>query len=116
MATSFSRIVAKLDTQDIETSLYTCPASTTAIIIGLRVSNANTSGESINYAVRVIINGGTAQELKGNYTGEDSPLPPGSGDETLGGSKLILLADDELVAECSHDDSLSVIMSFAEIS
>lgn len=116
MATTLSRIVAKIASADTETSFYTVPANTTIVVIGLRASNANTTGQSINYAVRLKIDGGTAQEIKGNYTGEDGPLPYGSADAVTAGEKFILLEGDELLAECSHADSLSLVMSFAELT
>jgi hypothetical protein len=91
------------------TDAYTVPASTTAVVIGLVLSN--TTGDHIS--VDVILN-------KSNVSADDAylvrslPIPNGSSFEYISGSKLILETGDKIQTTSSTASSLDVVVSVLE--
>lgn len=84
-------------------TVYTVPASTTAVTIGLTV--ANTSASQIEVDV----------QCAGVYVIKDAPIPAGSALSVLDG-KIILEATDTLVVTSSAATSADVILSVLEQS
>jgi len=84
-------------------TVYTVPASTTAVTIGLSV--ANTSASQITVDV----------QAAGVYVVKGAPIPAGSGLSVLDG-KIILETTDTVVVTSSAATSADVILSVLEQS
>lgn len=85
------------------TTVYTVPASTTAVTIGLSV--ANTSASQITVDV----------QAAGVYVIKDAPIPSASALSVLDG-KIILEATDTVVVTSDTATSADVILSVLEQS
>ena len=89
------------------TTVYTCPGSTTAVVIGCNVSN--TTGGQITVDVK--LNKNTGDDV---FVVRNIPIPNGSSYEFIAGSKLVLEADTLEVQ--SNVTSVDVIVSVLESS
>ena len=85
------------------TTVYTVPASTTSIAIGLTL--ANTTASQIKVDV----------QAAGVYVVKDAPIPAGSGLSVLDG-KIILETTDTVVVTSDTASSADVILSVLEQS
>jgi hypothetical protein len=86
-----------------ETTVYTVPADTTAILLGANL--ANETGSSIDVTVK----------LAGTIIVKDAPVPPGSALGVIDG-KIIAEAGEAITVQSSADTSLGVILSVMEQS
>jgi hypothetical protein len=91
------------------TTVYTCPASTTAVVIGCNVSN--TTGGQITVDLKLNKNVGDDVFVVKNI-----PIPNGSSYEFIAGSKLVLETADTLEVQSSAATSVDVIVSVLESS
>lgn len=91
-------------------TLYTTPASTTTVVLG--VALANKSGSAITAKVQFSDSSGsvTRQLL------EDVTIPGNTTLEVLSGQKYILEASDALKVQASAASSLDVVAGVMEIS
>lgn len=83
------------------TTVYTVPAATTSVTIGLNVANVGST--QINVDVQVA----------GAYVVKGAPIPAGSGLSVLDG-KIILEATDTVVVTSNTAASADVILSVLE--
>ena len=84
-------------------TIYTVPASTTSMLIGINL--ANITGASVTASVQI---GST-------YIIRDATIPTGSALSVLDG-KIVLETTDTLVVTASADTSLDVVLSILEIT
>lgn len=84
-------------------TVYTVPASTTAVTIGLNVANVSASQITIDV------------QCAGAYVVKDAPIPAGSALSVLDG-KIILEAADTVVVTSSAATSADVLLSVLEQS
>ena len=97
--------------------LYTCPGSTTTIILGMVLSNVHTS--QVTVSVKLVSDtsgGGRTETNTTTFLLKDAPLPVGSSLEILSGNKVVLEATDKIQIDCSVADKASVTMSIMEIT
>lgn len=91
-------------------TLYTAPASTTSIILGLAIANKN----ALSTAATVRFNdnsAGTSFQLL------DGVIIPGSTTlETLAGQKYVLETGDSLSVLSDRDSALDVVLGLMEIT
>lgn len=87
----------------VDTTVYTVPANTTAVIIGLNI--ANLIGSQVTADVKL----GTTHIVKA------APIPSGSALSVLDG-KIVLEAADTIKVTSSANTSLDVILSAMEQS
>ena len=80
---------------------YTVPSSTTAVMIGMNVSNTTASQITIDV------------QVAGVYLVKGAPIPAGSGLSVLDG-KIILETTDTVVVTSSAASSADVIVSLLE--
>ena len=85
------------------TTVYTVPASTTAVTIGLTVANTTTSQITVDV------------QAAGVYVVKGAPIPAGSGLSVLDG-KIILETTDTVVVTSDTATSADVILSVLEQS
>lgn len=90
-----------------EMTVYTVPSATTAIVLGLTLSN--TSGSSV-YATVIIENndGDNINFLK------NIPIPTGSAVEVMAGNKVVLNAADVLKVKSNEANSIDTALSVME--
>jgi len=101
MANTFKNYTSSL-TDDTETTVYTVPASTTAVVIGLNVANTTTS--QITVSVKVA----------GTFLVKNAPIPAGSALSVLDG-KVIAETTDTITAQSSDSSgNVDVIASVLE--
>ena len=97
--------------------LYTCPGSTTTIILGMVLANVHTS--QVTVSVKLVSDtsgGGRTATNTTTFLLKDAPLPVGSSLEILSGNKVVLEATDKIQIDCSVADKASITMSIMEIT
>jgi hypothetical protein len=97
--------------------LYTCPSSTTTIILGMVLANVHTSQVTVSVKlVSTTSGGGRTATNTTTFLLKDAPLPVGSSLEILSGNKVVLEASDKIQIDCSVADKASITMSIMEIT
>jgi len=101
MANTFKNYTSTLS-DATETTVYTVPASTTAVIIGLNIANTTTS--QITVSVKV----------SSTFLIKDAPIPAGSALSVLDG-KIIAETADTITAQSSDSSgNTDVVVSVLE--
>ena len=97
-------------------TVYTVPANTTAVIIGLTISNIK--GSSITADAQIVTASTTGENADDVYIVKAVPLPAGSSIEVMSGNKIILQAGDVVKSGGSNasGNDADVILSIMEIS
>ena len=97
-------------------TVYTVPSSTTAVIIGLTISNIK--GQSITADAQIVTASSTGENADDVYIVKDVPLPAGSSIEVMSGNKIILETGDIVKAAGSNGSGsdADVILSIMEIT
>ena len=88
-------------------AVYTVPASTRAVVIGLTL--ANTSSSQITASIKL----SAGQTV---YLAKDIPIPSGSSFEFMAGNKIIMLTGNTISVSSNTADSLDTVLSFMEIT
>jgi hypothetical protein len=101
-------------------TLYTCPSSTTAIILGLIITNVHTTLVTVDVILSsdttTSTNTGAAANNTDMFLLNDTPIPEGSTLEILSGNKLCLQTTDILKIDCSVADKVSLALTIMEIT
>ena len=97
-------------------TVYTVPSSTTAVIIGLTISNIK--GQSITADAQIVTASSSGENADDVYIVKDVPLPAGSSIEVMSGNKIILEAGDVVKVAGSNGsgNDADVILSIMEIT
>ena len=95
-------------------TVYTVPAATTAVIIGLTI--ANIKGASVTADAKVISNTVDVETNVDVYVIKDIPLPAGSSVEVMAGNKIVLQATDAIQVKGSVADAVDATLSIMEIT
>ena len=97
-------------------TVYTVPTNTTAVIIGLTISNIK--GSSITADAQIVTAATTGENADDVYIVKAVPLPAGSSIEVMSGNKIILQAGDVVKSGGSNasGNDADVILSIMEIS
>lgn len=102
--------VLKNNVSTIASTLYTTPASTTTIVIGMTAANI-LSNSNVNFSVTVHDSAGAA----GTHIVKDATIAPGGALVPVGGDQKVILEQNHyLKASCSDSDSIDVILSIVE--
>ena len=88
-------------------AIYTVPASTTTVVIGLTL--ANTASSQITASVKL----SAGQTV---YLEKDIPIPSGSSFEYMGGNKIVMQTGHTLSVVSNTADSLDTVASIMEIT
>ena len=88
-------------------AIYTVPASTTTVVIGLTL--ANTASSQITASVKL----SAGQTV---YLAKDIPIPSGSSFEYMGGNKIVMQTGHTLSVVSNTADSLDTVASIMEIT
>lgn len=92
------------------TDVYTCPANTTAIVIGCQIANADSVSRTVNFWWT---DSSAANAI--TYFGYGVTIPVNSAYEPLSG-KVVLEAGDKVIGLGSTAASLNVTLSVLEIT
>ena len=95
-------------------TLYTCPSSTTAIILGLVLCNVHTS--QVTADVQLVSDTSDTETNETVKLITDIPIPVGSSLELLSGNKVVLQATDVLKIDCSVAAKIDATLSIMEIT
>ena len=99
--------------------MYTVASSTTTVILGLVLTNLNTT--SVTAEVELVSDtgsrGGANNVSNGtSFLAKDVSIPAGTSLELLSGGKVVLETTDEIKIDCSVADKLSGTLSIMEIT
>jgi hypothetical protein len=95
-------------------TLYTVPASTTAVVLGLVLCNNGTS--AVTADVQLESNTADTETNENVSIIKDAPLPVGSSLEILSGGKVVMQATDVLKIDCDTSGKIDATLSIMEIS
>ena len=90
--------------------IYTVPASTTTVIIG--VTAANVSGQGINVGIG-ISRGSNVDDIS---ILKNVPIPQGSSLEFMSGNKVVLETADTLTVNSDTNNSIDASLTIMEIT
>jgi hypothetical protein len=120
MANTFRMTNESSVTTSAET-IYTVPASTTTVLIGIMLSNKSASA-NIECSVLLVsttatsTNPGASNTNDTTYIIKDVPLNLNSSLEVLSGNKIVLQAGDVLQAQSNTTTALDIAVSYMEIT
>ena len=86
---------------------YTCPASTTTVVIGLTIANTTSSQITVDIKLDAQTNIHLVKNL---------PIPAGSSFEYMAGNKIILQAGHSVKIQSDTANSADTCMSIMEIT
>ena len=108
MANTF-KLKTKANVGVTTVGIYTAPASTTTVVIGITM--ANTSGSGVN--VGVGITRASQEDIK---LLKNAPLPQGSSLEFMAGNKIVLETTDTLTVDSDTNNSVDAALTIMEIT
>ena len=94
--------------------VYTVPADTTTVVIGLTI--ANIKGASVTADAKIVSDTSDSETNADVYIAKDIPLPAGSSVEVMAGNKIVLQATDEVWVSGSVTDAVDAVLSIMEIT
>ena len=111
MANTFTRKLSRqIGTTATAVGSYTVPSSTTAIVIGLSVTNTTGSAISANVYLQDNTTAVTSLVTNGPISAGSS-LVVGGGDQ-----KIVMVTGDQIFVQSSASTSIDVVMSIMEIA
>ena len=108
MANTF-KLKTKANVGVTTVGIYTAPASTTTVVIGITM--ANTSGSGVN--VGVGITRASQEDIK---LLKNAPLPQGSSLEFMAGNKIVLETTYTLTVDSDTNNSVDAALTIMEIT
>ena len=94
--------------------VYTVPADTTTVVIGLTI--ANIKGASVTADAKIISDTSDSETNVNVYIAKDIPLPAGSSVEVMAGNKIVLQTTDKIQVKGSVADAVDATLSIMEIT
>jgi len=95
-------------------TLYTCPGSTTTVVLGLILCNIHTT--SISADVQLVSDTSDTETNANVYLIKDVTIPANSSLEVLSGSKVVLQATDLIKIDCDVSAKIDASLSIMEIT
>tara|TARA_R100000008_G_scaffold76096_1_gene55719 strand:- start:4291 stop:4641 length:351 start_codon:yes stop_codon:yes gene_type:complete len=116
MANTFKVVTrASVDHSSADT-IYTCPGSTTTIILSMTICNRHSSATDIDVILVSDTAGGNPNTNEDVYLLKDTDIPAKSTLEVFAGQKIVLQATDSITAQAAADNYIDISMSFMEIT
>ena len=109
MANTF-KLKTKANVGVTTVGIYTAPAATTTVVIGITL--ANTSGSGVNVGVG-ITRAGATEDVK---LLRNAPIPQGSSLEFMGGNKIVLETNDQINVDSDTNNSIDAALTIMEIT
>ena len=110
MANTF-KLKTKANVGVTTVGIYTAPAATTTVVIGITLSN--TSGSGVNVGVAVSRTSDTKEDV---HLLKNAPIPQGSSLEFMGGNKVVLEATDTVTVDSDTNSSVDASLTIMEIT
>ena len=95
-------------------TLYTCPGSTTTIVLGLLLCNNDTSQRTVDVKIESDTNDTETNETV--FITKDTPVPAKSSLEILAGNKIVLQATDVVKIDSDVAGKIDATLSIMEIT
>ena len=95
-------------------TLYTCPGSTSTVVLGLLLCNIDTSQRTVDVKIESDTNDTESNETV--FLVKDAPVPAGGTLELLAGNKVVLQATDVLKIDADVASKIDATLSFMEIT
>ena len=95
-------------------TLYTVPASTTSVVLGLILCNIHTT--AVTASVKMSSNTVDVETNVDTLVVKDVDIPAGSSLEVLSGSKLVLQTTDVLKIDCIVSSKIDATLSIMAIT
>ena len=108
MANTF-KLKTKANVGVTTVGIYTAPASTTTVVIGITL--ANTLGAGCNVGVGITRSSGDNIKLLKN-----APVPQGSSLEFMAGNKVVLETTDTVTVDSDTNNSIDAALTIMEIT
>ena len=110
MANTF-KLKTKANVGVTTVGIYTAPAATTTVVIGITL--ANTSGSGVNVGVAVSRTSDTKEDIK---LLKNAPIPSGSSLEFMSGNKIVLETSDQINVDSDTNSSVDAALTIMEIT
>ena len=110
MANTF-KLKTKANVGVTTVGIYTAPAATTTVVIGITM--ANTSGSGVNVGVAVSRTSDTKEDIK---LLKNAPIPSGSSLEFMSGNKIVLETSDQINVDSDTNNSVDAALTIMEIT
>ena len=110
MANTF-KLKTKANVGVTTVGIYTAPAATTTVVIGITL--ANTSGSGVNVGVAVSRTSDTKEDIK---LLKNAPIPSGSSLEFMSGNKIVLETSDQINVDSDTNNSIDAALTIMEIT
>ena len=110
MANTF-KLKTKANVGVTTVGIYTAPAATTTVVIGITM--ANTSGSGVNVGVAVSRTSDTKEDIK---LLKNAPIPSGSSLEFMSGNKIVLETSDQINVDSDTNNSVDASLTIMEIT
>ena len=95
-------------------TLYTCPGSTTTIVLGLLLCNNDTSQRTVDVKIESDTNDTETNETV--FITKDTPIPATSSLEIMSGNKIVLQATDVVKIDSDVAGKIDATLSIMEIT
>ena len=95
-------------------TLYTCPGSTTTVVLGLLLCNNDTSQRTVDVKIESDTNDTETNETV--FLTKDTPIQATSSLELLAGNKVVLQATDVLKIDSDVAGKIDATLSIMEIT
>ena len=95
-------------------TLYTCPSSTTTVIIGLTLCNIHTT--TVTADVQLVSDTSDTETNETVLLIKDVNIPAGASLELLTGGKVVVQATDIIKIDCSVTAKIDATLSILEIT
>ena len=95
-------------------TLYTCPGSTSTVVLGLLLCNVDTSQRTVDVKIESDTNDTENNETV--FLVKDAPVPAGGTLELLAGNKVVLQATDVLKIDADVASKIDATLSIMEIT
>ena len=95
-------------------TLYTCPSSTTTVIIGLTLCNIHTT--TVTADVQLVSDTSDTETNETVLLIKDVSIPAGASLELLTGGKVVVQATDIIKIDCSVSAKIDATLSILEIT
>ena len=95
-------------------TLYTCPGSTTTVVLGLLLCNNDTSQRTVD--VKIESDTSDTETNETVFVTKDTPIPATSSLELLAGNKVELQATDVLKIDSDVAGKIDATLSIMEIT
>ena len=95
-------------------TLYTCPGSTTTIVLGLLLCNNDTSQRTVD--VKIESDTSDTETNATVFVTKDTPIPATSSLEIMAGNKIVLQATDVVKIDSDVAGKIDATLSIMEIT